>query len=353
MDRFRIDSGKIQWHPKRVAQVIEADTWEKAKRTYPIYWEITTAAACSHRCTFCSVDSLEYPDNFIDADILINRMEEAHSLGVESVMFAGTGEPLLHRAINKITKAAVDCGLKAAFTTNGVALNRLEVLPECSWVKVSLNAGSKENYARIHRTKEKDWDRVWRNIESAALRKGDCALGVQCVVLPENYEEMGDLAERARNSGADYFVLKPYSQGTFSIVQRNDIDYAKMHDELSLLSNVFDTPKFKVIYRQNAMEQEREKHHYDKCRATPFIWVYSKAEGDVFSCSAHLLDEKFNIGNLNARTFQEIWEGEGRRKNWEMMQSFDIKNCRLNCRQNQANIFLDQLAHGIPHQSFI
>ena len=77
------------------------------------------------------------------------------------------------------------------------------------------------------------------------------------------------------------------------------------------------------------------------------------ADGRVFTCSAHLLDDKFCIGNLNEQTFQEIWEGEKRRENWEMMKEFDIHNCRKNCRMETTNQYLDQMKHGIPHQNFI
>ena len=352
-DDYRIDGTKIHFHPRRVAEVMEADTWEKTKKVYPIYWEITTSAACNHRCTFCSVDAIGYPAILMDAMILKKRIGEAYNAGVKSVMFAGTGEPLLHRSINDIVSVCFWHGMDAAFTTNGVLLHKLSALPLCKWVKISLNAGSAENYARIHKTDEEDWFTVWENIENAAKRKGNCALGVQCVVLPENVAEMDDLAARARDSGVDYFVLKPYSQATFSIVQRDDIDYRKMQDTLSAIPVKYNTDKFHVVYRFAAMRQEGEPHHYDKCRATPLTWVYSMANGDVFSCSAHLLDKNFLIGNLNTQTFQEIWEGDGRKRNWEMMQQFDIKNCRLNCRMNGTNIYLDQLAHGIPHANYI
>ena len=163
---------------------------------------------------------------------------------------------------------------------------------------------------------------------------------------------MRDLALRSRDAGADYLVLKPYSQGTFSIVQRNDIDYRKMGDYLASLT-MYDTETFKVIYRENAMKQESEAHHYDKCRATPVFWVYNTADGRVFTCSAHLMDDRFCIGNLNTQTFQEIWEGDKRRKNWELMMSFDIKQCRLNCRMDKNNRYLHELAAGAPHANFI
>src|SRR4051794_32740976 len=102
MDKWQIDGSKLHFHPERVAQWLEVgDDWEKAKKVYPIYWEITTSAACNHRCTFCSTDAIGYPAILVDADLLIARMEEAKALGVKSVMFAGTGEPLVHKRISK------------------------------------------------------------------------------------------------------------------------------------------------------------------------------------------------------------------------------------------------------------
>ena len=169
-------------------------------------------------------------------------------------------------------------------------------------------------------------------------------------MLPENYLEMDNLARLSRDAGADYLVLKPYSQATFSIVQRTDIDYREMQDYLQSVADTFPH----VILRTNAITNEiTGKHNFEKCRATPFTWVYNTADGKVFTCSAHLLDQKFCIGNLNTQSFPEIWEGEERRKNWEMMKEFDIHNCRLSCRMAQTNIYLEQLALGVEHGNFI
>ena len=354
MDDWAIDSHKLDKHPRRVAEWLEAgDDWEKAKNVYPIYWEITTSAACNHRCTFCSVDAIGYPAILFDASRLKDRMAEAQGLGVKSVMFAGTGEPLVHKRIDEINAAAVQCGLDSAFTTNGVLLDRLDSLGLCTWVKISLNAGTQDTYAAVHQTDAKDWDRVWKNIREAAKRKGDCTLGVQCVVLPENCYEMRGLASMCADAGVDYLVLKPYSQGTFSITRKYEgTDYAAMRTYLHGVTE-FSTETFKVIYRGDSINQEiTGKHQYDKCRATPIFWCYAMADGRLFTCSAHLMDERFCIGNLNENTFQELWEGEGRRKNFELMQSFNIKQCRLNCRLDKGNRFLADFSRT-THINFI
>lgn len=354
MNDWGIDSHKLHLHPERVAQWLAADTWEKAKKLYPLYWEITTSAACNHRCTFCSTDAIGYPAILMDARVLTERMIEAASLGVKSVMFGGTGEPLVHKKISQIAKgAALVAGLDVAFTTNGVLLDKLDCVDECTWIKVSLNAGTQKSYAEIHRTDEKDWDTVWKAIKSAVKRKGQCTIGVQCVVLPENCYDMKNLANRCIEAGVDYLVLKPYSQATFMLSHKyENIDYSAMREYLQSVANMSDK-RFKVIYRGNAVNEEISKSHsYDRCRATPNFWVYSMANGDLFTCSAHLLDQRFCIGNLNDQTFSEIWEGEKRRENWEMMQGFDIKQCRLNCRMNGPNKYLHDLKNA-KHVNFI
>ena len=361
-NEWGIDSHKLDLHPARVAQWLEADTWEKAKHVYPIYWEITTSAACNHRCTFCSTDAIGYPAILMDEKILGERIAEAKQLGVKSVMFGGTGEPLVHKKITDICHACLRVGMDYAFTTNGVLLLKNNSLPKigllgATWIKVSLNAGTKETYSQIHRTNEKDWDLVWSGIKVlVAMRNttgSKTTIGVQCVVLPENVYDMKHLAQLCIEAGVDYLVLKPYSQATFMLSHTyENIDYSKMRDYLEDVKQ-FSTKTFKVIYRGKAiLEEISKKHSYDKCRATPNFWVYSMANGDLFTCSAHLLDKRFCIGNLNESTFQEIWEGEKRRENWEMMQGFDIKQCRLNCRMNGPNKYLHQLIHQ-PHKSFI
>src|SRR3990172_9281850 len=268
MDDFRIDSQKLSYHPKLVAQWLEAKTWDEAKKVYPPYWEITTSAACNHRCTFCSVDAIGYPQIMLDHRLLKDRLQEMGQLGVKSVMYAGTGEPLLHKKINQIVLNSKSAGLDIAFTTNGVLLHKLDTIDECSWVKISMNAGTREDYTKIHQTNPKDWDSIWEHLPQVLAKRGACTVGLQCVVLPENFRGLGELAQKAQSAGVDYLVLKPYSQGTFSIVQRTDIDYKVMEDELLELEAKYQTPTFQVIYRENAFRQETQSHHYAKCNAT-------------------------------------------------------------------------------------
>lgn len=346
---IRIDSSKIMYHPERVAQWLQghrSNDWEIAKKTYPLYVEISPCGACSHRCTFCSVDYIGYKSVQIEGTLLRTRLREIAELGVKSVMFAGEGEPLLHKQTNANVLAAVAEGIDVSFTTNGVLLNQLEAIDLCTWVKVSINAGTRETYAKVHRTKEEDWDRVWKNIEMMAKKKAACTLGVQMVLLPENVEEQHSLYQRASDAGVDYVVLKPYSQHKKSITH----EYETFRNNLTWSGEVPGGPKLYV--RDEGPSHEAPV--YTKCHSTPNFWGYVMATGDVYSCSAYLLDERFRLGNINESSFRDIWEGDKRKRNWEFVRNeLDISECRLNCRMHKSNEYLWALDQGVPHRNFI
>ena len=77
--------------------------------------------------------------------------------------------------------------------------------------------------------------------------------------------------------------------------------------------------------------------------STPNLWAYMMATGDMYACSAYLLNDKFNLGNINQSTFKEIWEGEKRKQLYEG--GIDITECRKNCRMDSCNRYLDNIAN--------
>ena len=281
--------------------------------------------------------------------------------GVRSIMFAGEGEPLLYPAIDEMVRITKNVGIDVAFTTNAVALNQrvLSVLDKVSWIKVSCNAGTAKTYADIHRTKEDDWDKVWHNIENAVLirqyEKLSVTLGVQMVLLPENMHEITELIIKAKNVGVDYVVIKPYSQHLKSDTHTyENVKYKEMEQALDGVER-FGDERFKVIVRRKAMESwDSPDRGYQKCLSTPYFWAYIMATGDVYGCSAYLLDERFKYGNIGEQLFSEIWQGEKRKKSMvHVGAELDISECRKNCRMHKVNEYLWELMNPTEHNNFI
>lgn len=360
MDRYKVDSQKIAYFPERIARWREnRDNWEKLKTIYPIYMEVSPSGGCNHRCIFCALDFLGYEANFLNVDKYFDFLEIASQKGVKSVMFGGEGEPLLHPQIGKMMVQTKRKGIDVALTTNGSLMTPKfleETLEYINWIKVSLDAATPGSHAKIHGISEKEYHKIIDNIEySVQLKKKNncmCSIGIQLLLLSENKEEVVTLAQNAKSLGVDYFVVKPYSQGLYSKKSVN-VDYEGLESIKNELDKLTDD-NFDAVFRRRAFDTAVEnENNYQQCHAVPFFWAYIMANGDVYSCSAFLGNDKFLLGNINKEPFDRIWEGQRRKSNWEFIKKMPIKECRENCRMDKINTYLEDIINPPYNFTFI
>lgn len=355
IDELRIDSHKLIYHVDRVSQ------WLKGDLIYPIYLEIAPCGTCNHRCIFCALDYLGYKKRFINTDILKKRLSEMAKLGVKSIMYAGEGEPLLHKDIDKIILHTKKAGIDVAITTNGVFFDKRiaqRCLASLSWIRISLDAGTNSSYAKIHCCSAKDFDRVIKNLKDAIKirrRRGySCTIGVQFLLIPENYKETTILASLLKDIGADYLIIKPFSRHPMSYHKLTKSfhykDYFYLKDKLKKIA----TKDFRVIFRIHTMEKIEEKRRFYKhCLGLPF-WAYIDSAGDLWGCSAYLGASNFLCGNIYEKTFKEICQGRQRKRIVKMAaMKLNTLKCREACRLDEINMYLWDLKHPHPHVNFI
>ena len=352
-DIFKIDSHKLIYHVKRVAQ------WLDGQLIYPIYIEISPSGTCNHRCSFCSVDFMGFKKRFLDRDTLINQISEFARLGVKSIMFAGEGEPFLHKDLPEIIVHAKTSGIDVAMTTNGTLMRPGVtdiILDYVEWIKISINAGTAQTYSKIHNTQKSDFARVLSNMEYAVKKRtvnnSKCTLGMQILLLEENSHEVEALAKLSRDMGMDYLVVKPYTRHHLNDHDLK-IEYHKFNELESRLAQ-YNTSTFNVIFRTRAMGKwDKKGRKALNCYALPF-WSYIDSGGSVWGCSAHLLEDRFNYGSIYKNTFKEIWEGEKRDFSLKWVaSSLDINLCKMNCRMDEVNHYLAQLKDLPEHVNFI
>lgn len=361
---FGIDSHKLSFHPARVSQWLKCNgDWGRALKVYPIYVEISPSGLCNHNCSFCGLDfTPQGKAVFLETNTLKNRLSEMAKLGIRSVMFAGEGEPLLHKDMADIVIHTKKVGIDVAFTTNATCLTEKfceKAISSIEWIKVSINAGVSKTYAKIHNAPESHFDKVLQNIRSATKikesYKSSCVIGAQVILLPDNKEEIELLAKIVRDAGCAYLVVKPYSQHPQSNTRKyQNVSYRQ--DEMKNLEETLsklNRSNFKVIFRSQTMERIDQGKTYSRCYSTPFFWGYIAATGDIYSCSVFLGDKRFLLGNIYRSTFQKIWEGEKRKKNWELMKNFDVSKCRNGCRMDACNRYLELLKKPPTHVNFI
>lgn len=355
MDKFKIDSHKLFYHPERVSN------WLKGKEIYPIYLEISPSGACNHRCIFCALDFLGYKTQFIDSAILKKQILEMSHLGVKSILYGGEGEPLLHKDIKTIIQYTKKAGIDTALTTNGALLGKDlsdAILASLTWLKISISAATEGTYAKIHQASPKDFNRVINNLDYIIrLRKLNgykCTVGAQILLLPENYKEVLSLAKKVKNIGLDYLVVKPYSQHHYSKTKiYKNIRYDKylfLAEELKK----FNDSNFNIIFRTQAMVKwDNDCRIYKHCYALPF-WSYIDSYGFVWACSAYLGNRKFIYGNIYKNNFKNIWQGKNKKRIEKFAANkLNAIDCRVNCRMDEINRYLWELKHPKDHVNFI
>lgn len=351
MKKVHVDNHKLMYHPERTKE------WLEKKDCYPLYIEIGPTDKCNHNCVFCALDYLKCAAKDIDTEVMLRNLKDMAEHGVKSVMFGGEGEPLLHKDICLFTNKAREYGLDVSFTTNGIFFDKSKIekcLKDISWIKFSIDSGTPENYAEVHGTSIEDFEKLMNNIKDAVEYKKQnnlsTTIGTQCLIIPQSINTIERLAERLKEIGVDYLILKPYSKHPFSINEFviNPEEYNLLEEKLKK----YNSEDFKIIFRRATIERMELERDYSECHGTSFMALID-AQGNVIPCNLFYNNPNFTYGNLNENSFSEIWTGEKRKQVLDRLREKGISECRNGCRLDATNRYLERLRNPHEHDNFI
>ncbi|MDA3967415.1 radical SAM protein [Helicobacter sp. WB40] len=366
MKNFILDSHKLHYHLQRVAE------FEKRGDCYPIYMEVSPVGLCNHRCIFCAYDYIDYPNRHLDKDRFLSFLDEASSLGIKSILYAGEGEPLIHKNIAEFVEKSKEVGIDCGMFSNGELLSEKlvqKLLPNLTFLRFSFNGGDAQTYAKIHKPSKRNtyaWggaflmDKVLKNIEYATSfrnkEKLEVDLGSQFVLLKENKDSLISAISNLKNAGVDFVSVKPF------VFQNEEQKYDKNNgfillDEIRDLikeAKSYEDSNFSVIFRENAFLNKEKERNYSHCYGCNFITTLNSA-GDIATCLPYWDKEEFVYGNIYKESFYEIWNGEKRKKIKRFLENdLNCKKCPTNCRPNAINEFLDDILNkDVKHKNFI
>jgi len=347
-----IDGHKLHLHPDKVVQ------WQKTGDCYPIHIEIGVSNNCNQDCVFCALDFTRGKKN-IETGAMLRALEDMAKHEVRSVMFGGEGEPTIHRDLGLFVQKAKEYGLDVALTTNGVGFTQKlqeQCLPHLSWVKFSIDAGTPEMYSKIHRVPKKHFSILMENISNSSKLKREknlpVTLGTQFLMIPQssNKEELEGVIRELNAAKPDYLSIKPYSDHPKSEKELivDDNTYKKLERSLWELKS---KANFEIIFRKASIERIQEGNKYPECYGAPFISLIDSG-GNILPCNLFYGMEEFTYGNINEKSFSEIWEGEKRKEVLDKLRGIGVKNCRSGCRCDAGNRYLHRLKKPQPHDSF-
>jgi MoaA/NifB/PqqE/SkfB family radical SAM enzyme len=185
---------------------------------------------CNLRCDWCNAEYMLKENNrMLSHDTLMALADflprwqgsQEWPAGVEAICIAGGGEPLLHPDIGPFIERVVANGIEVGVVTNGTNLDELlEPLSRCTWVGVSVDAGTAATFKRL---KQVDcFERIIDNIQQLTTYAAahDCRLGsgraghgvsYKYLLTPDNIEDIVRAARLAKTRGCTNFHLRPAS----------------------------------------------------------------------------------------------------------------------------------------------
>ena len=348
-----LDSHKLFYHPERVADFLAG------RRIRPLYAEISPTSVCNHRCLFCNFNYLGHEVERIPDGRMPTLVDELGQIGVKAIVFAGAGEPSLHKDTFPAVRRAVEQGIDVAMSTNGALLKDdqiEEMARNLVWVRFSVNGGTPESYAASQGTRADDWEKALSSLERLARRRdalgSRVTIGSQCVLIPENKDGIFDLARRLKACGANYFSIKhfyPHEDNPY----KPDMSFLtdEFVERLKELAAELTDDNFKLFVRDP--EKLARERPYTVCHGLPFI-IYLRENGRLYTCFSHQDDERTAVGSFLEQDLVSLWESPGQERALAHINAAYDKNlCQANCRHHQINLFLEQLSHVPAHVNFI
>jgi radical SAM protein with 4Fe4S-binding SPASM domain len=352
LDKYRLDSHKFHYHADAISDFLNG------KEAKPIYVEISPTGFCNHHCVFCHYNYLGHKGLFPDGRML-SLVDELKSLSVKSIVFAGIGEPTLHKETIPAILKAKSLGFDVAMSTNGALLKDGDfddLARSLTWIRFSFNASSEKDYGVIHKTKEGDFELVLSNIaklvEAKKRNNSKITIGMQYILMPQNVEGIEELAKKAKSIGVDYLVIKhfyPHTNNSFKT--QPEFPPHELMKELYDMSMTISDDNFSFIVRSpDVLIEERV---YDKCFGLPYV-VYIREDGDVYSCFAYQDDKRMVLGNILKESMVDIWNSAQKRDAIGYINNcIDKKDCQPSCRHHQINNYLWSLKNPPEHVNFI
>lgn len=328
------------------------DILKEGGQPNPTHVQIILSDLCNQSCHFCAYRMEGYTSNqlfgVMGDDGKVNNnpnrmlpyakvseiLNDCKEMGVKALQFTGGGEPTVHPFHLEILNTAVNMGFDVGLVTNGLVQKHgiIETLGRLSWVRFSVDAGTKDTYAALRKTNVHNFAKVWTHIrdtcEYARLGGTKTLVGVGFVVTAENWREVARAAALAKDAGANNFRIS-------AVFQPDDEKYfGGFHKECAALcreAQALETPDFKVFNMfGDRMDDMKQAHpDYSFCGYQHFT-TYIGADHNVYRCCITAYNDLGLVGSIKEQSFRQLWESESKKKNFDSFDSTACPRCQFN-----------------------
>ncbi|MHA1801625.1 MAG: radical SAM protein [Candidatus Heimdallarchaeaceae archaeon] len=259
----------------------EVERLERGEYVPPVTCEIDPSNKCNLDCDFCMFDKYRKESNeVLPWDIYTKLIKELAESGSKSITFTGGGEPLTNPHFNQMVGSALLLGFEVGLVTNGVLLNKVENLEAFKFIRVSLDAHNKKDYANLKRANY--FDMVLENVTKALKRNK--IIGLSYVVCDKNNKDLHKAEQLAEDLGVAYIQIKP-----------------------AYINNKIFTD-FEYPDGRPVIETKRHMPTNNLPCSIAALIALVGADSNVYYYCQHRGKKKFSLGSLKEHTFTELWK---------------------------------------------
>lgn len=277
----------------------------------PVCLQIDLTNKCNYACSHCSQilipEYMETRNAELDIEKLKKFLIDGKKHNLKSIQITGGGEPTLHPRFAEIAKFILS-NFEMGMVTNGSRLLEKEILNSMlgiKWIRISVDAGTREMYEQIHRCScGKIFDNLSKIVYRIKSLSPDTILGFSFVISNTNFLEIIPATRLAKRIGFDN--LRFSGDITESGTRIDDSLLSSIHNDLTEAGKLEDE-NFKVF-----LMKERTSDAFFQNR--PLICYYAMvvgvitATGNMYHCCQRKNLPSSCIGSIYEETLAEIYQ---------------------------------------------
>jgi GTP 3',8-cyclase len=287
---------------------------KKGLMIYPHFVDFHTSNVCNQSCVGCAYDS-KLTNDYMGRDDHFKCANDLLEVGVKAFDFAGGGEPAMIPYLPELMRHIAASGGHFALITNGLVMKPdlvTVLLKAGTYVRISLEASNRDDYAKYKRVDPKSWqiviDNIGQLVREKRRLKSKCEISLKFSVGKtlrgsQHYEDIIGLTD---SLGVDRVNIKALRH------EPEELSENERWDEDRLLRTVLD-----------GVRDERFRWwiapfgDVQKCWLNPIHTVVDW-QGNVYICCYYYYRENdFFIGNMLRERFVDLWFSQTHRDKLE------------------------------------
>lgn len=171
---------------------------------------------CNHKCDWCWY---ERSSKSVDIENLIKAVDIFVNNDVNEIVVSGGGEPLMHSRIDMLLDyLSTKVDIERRLYTNGSLIYKHPLVTNAfDYVRVSLDAGDPELYAKYHGTESSVYYEIFSMLEKIKGKNTQIKTGISMLVTDKNVHTCEQMYWDCVKYEVDYILFKPIIKGMFRL----------------------------------------------------------------------------------------------------------------------------------------